>query len=97
MLVAPDKFKGSLTAAEVAEAIAAGLREGGRNAEELPVADGGEGTAEALVRALGGEWIEADATDALGRPIRGRFAMLDETPSARAAAVARAAAAARGS
>src|SRR3954469_21679615 len=66
-----------MTAAEVAAAIAEGLRDGGRNAEELPVADGGEGTADALVRALGGEWMEADASDALGRPIRGRFAMLD--------------------
>jgi glycerate kinase len=76
VLVAPDKFKGTLSAAEVASAIAEGLREGGRNADELPVADGGEGTADALVRALGGEWIEADATDAVGRPIRARFAML---------------------
>src|SRR5213079_2694900 len=58
VLVAPDKFKGTMTAAEVAAAIAKGLREGGRNAEELPVADGGEGTADALVRALGGEWVE---------------------------------------
>src|SRR5947208_17012174 len=65
-----------MTAAEVAAAIAAGVRDGGRNADELPVADGGEGTADALVRALGGGWIEADATDPLGRPIRARFAML---------------------
>jgi glycerate kinase len=76
VLVAPDKFKGTYSAAEVAAAIADGLREGGRNAEELPVADGGEGTADALVRALGGWWLEADAGDALGRPIRGGFAML---------------------
>src|SRR4051812_11773820 len=65
-----------MTAAEVAAAIAVGLREGGRNTEELPVADGGDGTADALLRALGGDWVEADATDALGRPIRARFAML---------------------
>ena len=80
VLVAPDKFKGTYSAADVATAIADGLREGGRNAEELPVADGGEGTADALVRAIGGEWIETDATDALGRPIRARFAMLDGAP-----------------
>jgi glycerate 2-kinase len=78
VLVAPDKFKGTYAAAQVAAAIAEGLREGGRNAEELPVADGGEGTADALVRALGGEWAEADATDALGRPIRGRFVLLPD-------------------
>jgi glycerate 2-kinase len=76
VLVAPDKFKGTMTAAEVAAAIAAGLREGGRNTEELPIADGGDGTADALLRALGGNWVEADATDALGRPIRARFALL---------------------
>lgn len=76
MLVAPDKFKGTMTAAEVAAAIASGIREGGRSAEELPVADGGDGTADALLRALGGEWVEADATDALGRAIQARFALL---------------------
>lgn len=76
VLVAPDKFKGTLSAAEVAAAIASGVREGGRNAEELPVADGGEGTADALLRALGGEWVEAEASDALGRPITARFALL---------------------
>src|SRR5215218_1552607 len=78
-----------MSAAEVAAAIAEGVRAGGRNAEELPVADGGEGTADALVRALGGEWIEADTTDALGRPIRGRFAMLDAAPGASGAGASR--------
>jgi glycerate 2-kinase len=78
VLVAPDKFKGTMSAAEVAAAIAAGLRDGGRRAEELPVGDGGEGTAEALVRALGGDWIEAAAFDALGRPIEARFARLSD-------------------
>src|SRR4029450_11791838 len=63
VLVAPDKFKGTFSAAEVAAAIAEGLRDGGRNTEELPVGDGGEGTADALVRALGGEWVEAEASD----------------------------------
>lgn len=78
MLVAPDKFKGTMTAVEVAAAIASGLREGGRKTEELPVADGGEGTSDALLRALGGEWAEASATDALGRPIQARFALLSD-------------------
>ena len=78
VLVAPDKFKGTMTAAEVAAAIAAGVRDGGRSAEELPVADGGEGTADALLHALGGDWREAEASDALGRPIEARFAVLDD-------------------
>jgi glycerate kinase len=80
VLVAPDKFKGTYSAAEVAAAVAAGLRDGGRKAEELPVADGGDGTADALVRALGGEWHETDTSDALGRPTRGRFAILARGP-----------------
>ena len=78
VLVAPDKFKGTMTAAEVAAAIAAGVRDGGRGAEELPVADGGEGTADALLHALGGDWREAEASDALGRPIEARFAVLED-------------------
>jgi len=78
VLVAPDKFKGTMTATEVAAAIAAGVRDGGRSAEELPVADGGEGTADALLHALGGDWREAEASDALGRPIEARFAVLDD-------------------
>nr|MBA2506963.1 glycerate kinase [Thermoleophilaceae bacterium] len=49
VLVAPDKFKGTFSAAEVAGAIAAGLRAGGAEAQEMPVADGGEGTLEALL------------------------------------------------
>ena len=78
VLVAPDKFKGTMSAAEVAAAIADGLRDGGRNAEELPVADGGEGTADALLRAVGGDWVEAEASDALGRAIDARFALLTD-------------------
>jgi glycerate kinase len=53
-LVAPDKFKGNMTAPEVAEAIASGLRDGDPKAEVdlLPVADGGEGTARLLAAQL---------------------------------------------
>ena len=53
VLVAPDSFKGTFSAAEVAAAIARGLRAGGREAVEMPVGDGGEGTMDALVAALG--------------------------------------------
>ena len=73
VLVAPDKFKGTFSAAEVAAAIAAGLRDGGREADELPVADGGEGTA----AALGADPVPAPATDALGRPVEADFGLLD--------------------
>ena len=74
VLVAPDKFKGTFTAAEVADAIASGLRAAGREVVELPVADGGEGTAEAL----GGTSVATSAHDALGRPVEASYSWLDD-------------------
>jgi glycerate kinase len=70
-LVAPDSFKGTLSATEVAAAIARGLRAGGREAVELPIGDGGEGTMDAL----GGEVHTASVSDPLGRPVEARFAL----------------------
>jgi glycerate kinase len=78
ILVAPDSFKGTLSAAEVAGAIADGLREGGIEAHELPIGDGGEGTMDALVATLGGELRETSVTDPLGRPVTARFALLPD-------------------
>jgi glycerate 2-kinase len=75
-LVAPDSFKGTFSAREVAAAIAAGLRAGGRDADEMPVADGGEGTMEAIVSTLGGEVRTITASDPLGRPVEASFALL---------------------
>jgi glycerate 2-kinase len=72
-LLAPDKFKGTLTAAEVAAALARGFP---GPSDPCPVADGGEGTAAALLTALEGEWVAAAAHDALGRPIDARWARL---------------------
>ena len=77
-LVAPDSFKGTFSAPEVAAAIAAGLRQGGTEAVELPVADGGEGTLEVLVGALGGEYLTANVSDPLGRSIEARFGLLPD-------------------
>jgi glycerate 2-kinase len=81
-LVAPDSFKGTLGATEVAGAIAAGLRGGGLEAVELPVADGGEGTLEVLVGALGGELRSVSVTDPLGRAVEASFALLADGESA---------------
>ncbi|HZB06580.1 MAG TPA: glycerate kinase, partial [Thermoleophilaceae bacterium] len=78
VLVAPDSFKGTLSAREVAAAIAEGLREAGREARELPVADGGEGTMDVLVSALGGEVRTVSASDPLGRPVEAAFALLPD-------------------
>jgi len=77
-LVAPDSFKGTFSAREVAAAVAAGLREAGREARELPVADGGEGTMEVLVEALGGEVRSATVSDPLARPVEAAFALLPD-------------------
>jgi glycerate 2-kinase len=78
VLVAPDSYKGTFSADEVAAAIAAGLRSAGREAEEMPVADGGEGTMDVLVRALGGDVRTATVSDPLGRSIDARYALLPD-------------------
>jgi glycerate kinase len=78
VVVAPDSFKGSFSGAEVAAAVAAGLRDAGREARELPVADGGEGTVDVLVAALGGDWHTASVSDPLGRPVEASFALLPD-------------------
>lgn len=77
-LACPASLKGVLTAAEAAAALASGLRAGGAEAVELPVADGGEGTAEVLRQALGGEWRAADVHDAFGAPRRARWLVLPD-------------------
>lgn len=78
ILVAPDSFKGTFGAPEVAEALARGCEEGGARADRCPVADGGEGTAAVLLAARGGEWVAVPVHDPLGRPIEARFALLDD-------------------
>jgi glycerate 2-kinase len=78
VLVAPDSFKGTLSAAKVAHALAQGLRDGGEEAHELPIGDGGEGTMDALVAVLGGEFRTVTASDPLGRPVKARFALLPD-------------------
>jgi glycerate kinase len=75
-LVAPDSFKGTFSAAEVAAALGEGLRAGGAEVDLCPVADGGEGTLAVLVGALGGELRAAPAHDPLGRPLTASFGLL---------------------
>ena len=76
ILIASDKFKGSATGAEVAEALALGIREVIPDAEieAVPVADGGEGTVEAAL-ASGFEAVDADATGPTGETVSARFAV----------------------
>ena len=79
ILIAPDKFKGCLTAQEVAKAIAMGVRDVLPRAEveELPIADGGDGTAEVICNALGGKWVTCPAHDPIGRLIECRYGLIE--------------------
>jgi glycerate 2-kinase len=78
VLVAPDSFKGTFPADRVAAAIAAGLWSAERDAVELPVADGGEGTMDVLGNAIGGDVRSATVSDPLGRPVEARWALLPD-------------------
>ncbi|HEV3410510.1 MAG TPA: glycerate kinase [Chthoniobacterales bacterium] len=84
ILIAPDKFKGSLGACEVANAIAAGIRDILQNAEItcMPVADGGEGTAEVICAAAGGEWHECEVHDPLGALVTARYCTIEHGATA---------------
>ena len=75
VLIAPDSFKGSLTSVQVARALADGWTAARAEDATLlcPLADGGEGTLEAIAAAGGWAWQEADVTDPLGRAIRARW------------------------
>ena len=80
-LVAPDKFKGSLSAQEVSENIALGIRDVIQNAEiEIaPMADGGEGTAEVICKTRGGKWVTCSVHGPLGDPIEASYVWLGES------------------
>ena len=82
VLIAPDSFKGTMSAPTVAAAIARGLERAGLRTDRCPVADGGEGTMSVLLERHGGELIEAAASDPLGRPIAASFAILGDGTSA---------------
>jgi len=80
ILVAPDKFKSALNAREVAENIAKGLRDALPDAkiDIVPMADGGEGTAEAICEARGGSWLKCKAHDPFSREIEPRYAWIED-------------------
>jgi len=79
ILIAPDKFKGSLSAREVAENIETGFRKvlPETAIDIVPMADGGEGTAEVISDALGGSWLKCQAHDALDCQIEARYAFIE--------------------
>ena len=81
VVVAPDSYKGCLTAGEVAQAMAAALRSGHPDwaVVELPLADGGDGTLDVLLPALQGEYRQAAVHDPLGRSVSARWGLAGET------------------
>jgi glycerate kinase len=80
VVVAPDKFKGTLSARQVADAMVAGARRVLPDAsfDLCPMADGGDGTIDAFIAVAGGEIIEVAATDPLGRPIKAPVGLLSD-------------------
>ncbi len=82
VLVAPASFKESLSAAEVARAMADGVRRAGAEAVELPLADGGRGTAECLAGPLGLQMRSVAVAGPLGEPVTGAFGINAETGTA---------------
>jgi len=84
IVLAPDSFKGSATAAQVCEALQTGLRRVFVDAEILcvPMADGGEGTVQSLVDATGGRFCPADVSGPLGDPVQARYGVLGDGETA---------------
>ena len=76
--MAPDKFRGSLTAAAAADAMAAGVEAAGFSARRIPVADGGEGTLDALLAARGGSTRTTTVTGPLGDPVAAQWGLLPD-------------------
>ncbi len=81
VLVAPDSYKGSLSSKQVCQAIEEGLLkacEGAFEVVKVPIADGGEGTVDAFLSALGGELIELTVTGPLGKPVHSCYGILPD-------------------
>ncbi|GEP43023.1 glycerate kinase [Brevifollis gellanilyticus] len=78
ILLASDKYKGSLTATQVAATLRRVLEKEipGVVCDVCPIADGGEGTTEAMITALGGEWVEVPTFDAQGRAVTARYGLI---------------------
>ena len=84
IVIAPDSFKGTLSAVQAAQAMACGLRQLFADADlrEVPIADGGEGTVDALVVATCGECREATVTGPRGAPVRAVWGVLGDGQTA---------------
>lgn len=84
IVLAPDSFKGSLTAAQVCAAMEEGIRRFLPDAEIIsaPMADGGEGTVQSLVDATGGDFVTETVSGPLGEPVEARYGILGDENTA---------------
>lgn len=84
VLVAPDSFKGSLSSVAAAEAIRSGIRNALPEAQVtiVPMADGGEGTVDAVLAAVGGERIAVTVVGPLGEPVEATYGLLPDGKTA---------------
>lgn len=84
IVVAPDSFKGCLAALPVAQALERGVKHvfPDSRVELIPMADGGEGTVEAILAAAGGERVSLEVSDPLGRPVRAFYGLIDDGQAA---------------
>lgn len=80
ILIAPDKFRGSLEAAEVCDAIASGVRKAYPDAKvtSIPLADGGEGTSKILTRQANGSEVTVTVMDPLNRPVKATYGLSED-------------------
>lgn len=79
VVIAIDSLKGSLSSADAGRAIAAGIQKAAEaKVEVVPMADGGEGTAEALVEGMGGQWVEIPVTGPIGKTVKARYGFIRE-------------------
>lgn len=84
ILIAPDKFRGSLEAADVARAMARGVKRAlpGAAVDCVGMADGGEGFVETMVEALGGRFESVEVRGPLGHPVTAQFGVVDDGATA---------------
>ena len=86
IVIGPNSYKGSLSAFEVANAMEKGILKIFPDAEvfKIPIADGGEGTIEALVMATGGRIVDETVTGPIGQPVHGHWGLgscISQVPS----------------
>ena len=79
IIVAPDSFKGNMSAGEACDIIEAGIlrADGGATVRKIPLADGGEGTARAVTLAAGGRFVAAVVTGPLGGKVKAEFGLIE--------------------